>query len=52
MGSKMTIPGSKGTWHGYDSYRFEIEGIECIIVCADSPLKGNPKIFYIFRNDP
>ena len=54
MSSKITIPGNKGIWHGYDSYRFEIEGIECIVVCADSPLKGNPWIWRarFFNADP
>ena len=54
MSSKITIPGNKGIWHGYDSYRFEIEGIECIVVCADSLLKGNPWIWRarFFNADP
>ena len=54
MKSKMTIPGNKGIWHGYDSFRFEIEGIECIVVSADSPLKGNPWIWRarFFNADP
>ena len=42
MSNKTLFPGNKGTWHGYDSYRFEVDGIESIIVAADSPLKGNP----------
>ena len=54
MSCKITIPGNKGIWHGYDSYRFEVEGIESIVVTADSPLKGNPWIWRarFFNADP
>lgn len=54
MSTKITIPGNKGVWHGYDSYRFEVDGIESIIVAADSPLKGNPWIWRarFFNADP
>ena len=54
MSNKTLFPGNKGTWHGYDSYRFEVDGIESIIVAADSPLKGNPWIWRarFFNADP
>ena len=54
MNSKENFPGKKGTWHGYDAYRFELNGIESIIVTADSPLKGNPWIWRVrfFNADP
>ena len=54
MGNKVTYPGNKGIWHGYDSYCFEIDGVESIIVTADSPLKGNPWIWRarFFNADP
>lgn len=54
MGNKVIFPGNKGVWHGYDSYRFEVDGIESIIVTADSPLKGNPWIWRarFFNADP
>ncbi len=42
MSQMNTFPGKKELWHGYDSYRFELDGVECVIVKADSPLKGNP----------
>lgn len=54
MKKEMMFPGNKGLWHGYDSYRFEVEGIESIIVTADSPLKGNPWLWRarFFNADP
>lgn len=47
MNQNISFPGKKELWHGYDSFRFELDGVECVIVKADSPLKGTPWIWRV-----
>lgn len=52
---KNKIPDQKKElWHGYESFRFEQNSSECVIVKADSPLKGDPWVWRVrfFNAEP
>lgn len=40
------FPGTRGTWHGFDRYDFDVEGLNVLVVAPRVPAPGRPWVWH------